>query len=184
MGCMNETPNPDHPDHPDIVLCPGGPMLLRSDHVIEDEDGNEHQTTRPVSAVCRCGKSQIKPWCDGTHKCLRKRSDDYVRHVRQRANRTMTPSSKVFVSWTVTAPSPNCLACCAICRTCSVLPSCSSADPPSARCCSMSSTQVRARSNPSSPPSMARTGSAGNLAVSVLRTHGGSAMIRPKRSSV
>lgn len=62
-------------DHPDIVLCPGGPMLLRGDHVIQDEDGNEHETTRPVSAVCRCGKSQIKPWCDGTHKFLRKRSD-------------------------------------------------------------------------------------------------------------
>ena len=46
---------------PDIILCPGGPMLVRGDHVIQDEDGNDHQTTRPVSAVCRCGKSQIKP---------------------------------------------------------------------------------------------------------------------------
>lgn len=59
---------------PDIILCPCGPMLVRGDHVIQDEDGNDHQTTRPVSAVCRCGKSQIKPWCDGTHKFLRKNS--------------------------------------------------------------------------------------------------------------
>lgn len=56
--------------HPDIVLCPGGPMLLRGDHVIEDHHGVAHRTTRPVSAVCRCDKSASKPWCDGTHKVL------------------------------------------------------------------------------------------------------------------
>ena len=57
-------------EHPDIVLCPGGPMLLRGDHVIRDSDGVAHATTRPLSAVCRCGKSASKPWCDGTHKLL------------------------------------------------------------------------------------------------------------------
>jgi len=57
-------------EHPDVVLCPGGPMLLRGDHVIEGPDGRLHQTTRPVSAVCRCGKSATQPWCDGTHKVL------------------------------------------------------------------------------------------------------------------
>ncbi|WP_422114967.1 CDGSH iron-sulfur domain-containing protein [Brachybacterium sp. UNK5269] len=63
----------DAPDsHPDVVLCPGGPLLLRGEHVIRDEDGQEHRTSRPVSAVCMCGASGIKPWCDGTHKLLRK----------------------------------------------------------------------------------------------------------------
>jgi CDGSH-type Zn-finger protein len=57
-------------DHPDVVLCPGGPMLLRGDHVIEGPDGTRHATTRPVSAVCRCDKSAVLPWCDGTHKVL------------------------------------------------------------------------------------------------------------------
>lgn len=56
--------------HTDRVLCPGGPMLLRGDHVVVDADGVPHQTTRPVSAVCRCGKSARQPWCDGTHKVL------------------------------------------------------------------------------------------------------------------
>lgn len=60
-------------EHPDIILCPGGPMLLRGDHVIEDLDGVPHHTTRPVSAVCRCGKSQSQPWCDGTHKMIPKK---------------------------------------------------------------------------------------------------------------
>ena len=55
---------------PDVLLCPGGPMLLRGRHVVTDDDGVQHETTRPVSAVCRCGKSASKPWCDGTHKVL------------------------------------------------------------------------------------------------------------------
>ncbi len=56
--------------HPDVILCPGGPLLLRGDHLVEDADGVAHQTVRPVSAVCRCGKSASQPWCDGTHKVL------------------------------------------------------------------------------------------------------------------
>jgi CDGSH-type Zn-finger protein len=54
----------------DVVLCPGGPVLLRGDHVVLDDKGVQHLTKRPVSAVCRCGKSASKPWCDGTHKLL------------------------------------------------------------------------------------------------------------------
>jgi CDGSH-type Zn-finger protein len=60
----------EEPDHPDVVLCPGGPMLLRGDHVVEDADGRRHRTTRPVSAVCRCGFTGTAPWCDGTHQTL------------------------------------------------------------------------------------------------------------------
>jgi CDGSH-type Zn-finger protein len=48
-------------------------MLLRGEHVVVDDDGTEHHTTRPVSAVCRCHKSRSKPWCDGTHKLLPER---------------------------------------------------------------------------------------------------------------
>jgi CDGSH-type Zn-finger protein len=57
-------------ERPDVVICPGGPVLLRGRHVVEDADGNAHVTTRPVSAVCRCGKSATQPWCDGTHKVI------------------------------------------------------------------------------------------------------------------
>lgn len=55
---------------PDIVLCPGGPMLVRGAAVVQDVDGTRHETVRPVSAICRCGKSARSPWCDGTHKLL------------------------------------------------------------------------------------------------------------------
>lgn len=62
------TANPS--PHPTVVLCPDGPMLLRGDHVVEAEDGTRHRTTRPVSAVCRCGRTARAPWCDGTHQLL------------------------------------------------------------------------------------------------------------------
>lgn len=57
-------------EHPDEIVCPGGPLLVRGDRVVEGPDGTEHRTTRPVSAVCRCARSQDLPWCDGTHKVL------------------------------------------------------------------------------------------------------------------
>ena len=63
-------PSPVVPDEQDVMLCPEGPMLLRGDHVVVDGDGHEHHTTRPVSAVCRCGHTATKPWCDGTHKVV------------------------------------------------------------------------------------------------------------------
>ena len=67
--------NVDGERSPEIVLCPGGPMLLRGSFVVRDDEGNEHPTTRPVSAVCRCGHSAIPPWCDGTHKVAVPRRD-------------------------------------------------------------------------------------------------------------
>jgi CDGSH-type Zn-finger protein len=57
-------------EQPDVIACPGGPLLLRGHHVVQDDSGGVHTTTRPVSAICRCGKSSTSPWCDGTHKLL------------------------------------------------------------------------------------------------------------------
>jgi CDGSH-type Zn-finger protein len=53
-----------------IVACPDGPFLVRGADTITDESGKTHQVTRPVVAVCRCGKTARAPWCDGTHKVL------------------------------------------------------------------------------------------------------------------
>ena len=53
-----------------VRVCPGGPLLVRGADVVVDEDGVEHSTTRPVVALCACGKSTRKPWCDSTHKAI------------------------------------------------------------------------------------------------------------------
>jgi CDGSH-type Zn-finger protein len=35
-----------------------------------DQDGNEIELRRRVVALCRCGHSQNRPFCDGTHKAI------------------------------------------------------------------------------------------------------------------
>ena len=45
-----------------------GPYLVRGPVVIVDQDGNEIEVRREVVALCRCGRSQTRPFCDGTHK--------------------------------------------------------------------------------------------------------------------
>jgi len=53
-----------------VVLCAGGPALIRGPVTVEDADGVRHTSTRPVSALCRCACTSRAPWCDGTHKRL------------------------------------------------------------------------------------------------------------------
>ncbi|MEI2784547.1 MAG: CDGSH iron-sulfur domain-containing protein [Candidatus Nanopelagicales bacterium] len=55
-----------------VRLCPDGPLLVRGADSVTDDSGVEHLVTRPVVALCTCGKSQRKPWCDATHKAIRK----------------------------------------------------------------------------------------------------------------
>jgi len=51
-----------------VTLCPDGPLLLRGDFDVADVDGNRIDVHRRTIALCRCGKSAIKPFCDDTHK--------------------------------------------------------------------------------------------------------------------
>jgi len=53
-----------------VTVCPRGPMLIRGAAEVITGDGEHHPVRRPVAAVCRCGKSALFPWCDGTHKLL------------------------------------------------------------------------------------------------------------------
>ncbi|GMA40755.1 hypothetical protein GCM10025883_28000 [Mobilicoccus caccae] len=55
-----------------VRMCPGGPLLVRGAETILDAEGVSHPVTRPVVAVCACDKSSRKPWCDGTHKVVRR----------------------------------------------------------------------------------------------------------------
>ncbi len=52
------------------VTLTDGPALVRGARVVRDQEGNEHEVQRPLVALCMCGRSGIRPWCDGTHKFL------------------------------------------------------------------------------------------------------------------
>lgn len=48
-----------------------GPLLVRGPFELVDQDGDPIEVRRKTIALCRCGKSKIKPFCDGTHKATR-----------------------------------------------------------------------------------------------------------------
>jgi CDGSH-type Zn-finger protein len=56
-----------------------GPYLVRGPFALVDQDGNEIEVRRRVVALCRCGRSQIRPFCDGTHKAIRFQAESGVR---------------------------------------------------------------------------------------------------------
>ncbi len=45
-----------------------GPLIVRGPFRIVDEDGNEISAGRRTVALCRCGQSRVRPFCDGTHR--------------------------------------------------------------------------------------------------------------------
>ena len=51
-----------------------GPLLVRGPFRMVDQDGNEIAIERDVVALCRCGKSRLRPFCDGTHNLVRFRA--------------------------------------------------------------------------------------------------------------
>ena len=57
----------------EVVITPyrDGPLLVRGPFRIEDQDGNRIDVGRETVALCRCGKSRIRPFCDGSHKLVR-----------------------------------------------------------------------------------------------------------------
>lgn len=57
-----------NPSDTQIVICPQGPLIVRGEFQIVDAQGDEVPRTRRTVALCRCGGSAIKPFCDGTHK--------------------------------------------------------------------------------------------------------------------
>ncbi len=51
-----------------ITAYEDGPLLVRGPVTFLTQDGEEVDPGRSTVALCRCGKSASKPFCDGTHK--------------------------------------------------------------------------------------------------------------------
>ncbi|CAN5576522.1 hypothetical protein BH24ACT26_BH24ACT26_13730 [soil metagenome] len=58
-----------------ITLYRDGPYLVRGPFTLVDQDGQEIEVRRRTIALCRCGKSRIRPFCDGTHKSINFKSE-------------------------------------------------------------------------------------------------------------
>ena len=57
---------------PDVTITPyrDGPLLVRGQFRIQDQEGKEIEPGRDIVALCRCGKSRMRPFCDGSHKLV------------------------------------------------------------------------------------------------------------------
>lgn len=50
-----------------IAVYPDGPLIVRGAYQLVTHDGTPIDPERLTIALCRCGKSRSKPFCDGVH---------------------------------------------------------------------------------------------------------------------
>ncbi|MDA0590012.1 MAG: CDGSH iron-sulfur domain-containing protein [Planctomycetota bacterium] len=57
-----------------------GPLIVTGPAKVTDTDGNEYDTSGKENiALCRCGVSGNRPFCDGSHRASGFQSDDSAR---------------------------------------------------------------------------------------------------------
>jgi CDGSH-type Zn-finger protein len=54
-------------NHATITPTDNGPYLVQGTVTLLDAEGNAYQAT-DTTALCRCGLSATKPFCDGSHE--------------------------------------------------------------------------------------------------------------------
>ena len=52
-----------------IRIRDNGPLVIEGPFTLTDADGNPFplDSSKPAFALCRCGASQNRPFCDGAH---------------------------------------------------------------------------------------------------------------------
>ncbi|WP_327048440.1 CDGSH iron-sulfur domain-containing protein [Microbispora sp. NBC_01189] len=53
-----------------VTPCEDGPLLVRGPFTLTTQDGRCIDPGRATVALCRCGRSSAKPFCDGSHKAV------------------------------------------------------------------------------------------------------------------
>ena len=54
-----------------ITVANNGPLRIEGEFVVVDPQGNQFGLAgRTAISLCRCGHSENKPFCDGSHKRL------------------------------------------------------------------------------------------------------------------
>lgn len=51
-----------------IKLAENGPILIEVNKAVMQKGGQVEELTKKNIALCRCGQSSNKPFCDGAHK--------------------------------------------------------------------------------------------------------------------
>lgn len=61
-----------------IRMRANGPLVVEGPFTLTDSEGNAFplSSEKPAFALCRCGASANKPFCDGAHKQIDFESDE------------------------------------------------------------------------------------------------------------
>jgi CDGSH-type Zn-finger protein len=67
---LDRRPAGRHEDAPPVTvtICVDGPLLMRGPFTLLTQEGQPVEAGRRTVALCRCGRSGTKPFCDGSHK--------------------------------------------------------------------------------------------------------------------
>lgn len=68
----------------EITPLDNGPYLVKGPVVLVDAEGGEFRIERKSAALCRCGGSTTKPFCDGTHSKIGFAAQRAVREKERR----------------------------------------------------------------------------------------------------
>ncbi len=60
-----------------------GPYLIQGQATYTDAAGNEQTTEGTTVALCRCGASANKPFCDGAHRKINFEAPQVVLHFEE-----------------------------------------------------------------------------------------------------
>jgi CDGSH-type Zn-finger protein len=67
----------------EIKARENGPYVITGTATYTDADGNEQNTPGTSFALCRCGQSGHKPFCDGTHRKVGFEAAEVILHLNE-----------------------------------------------------------------------------------------------------
>jgi hypothetical protein len=73
FGHLLDMEEQKHSEGAMIQAYADGPLLVRGNFELRDEAGEPIDPGRATIALCRCGRSALKPLCDGSHTLINKR---------------------------------------------------------------------------------------------------------------
>lgn len=68
--------NPEQRPEATVTPYPDGPLIIRGNFELLTPTGQPLPRQRRTIALCRCGNSALKPFCDGSHKITGFRTTD------------------------------------------------------------------------------------------------------------
>jgi CDGSH-type Zn-finger protein len=74
-------------DEVTVVPYRDGPLVIRGSFRIVEQDGTIIEAPRAIAALCRCGRSGARPFCDGSHRLVNFRASGAAEGTARREGR-------------------------------------------------------------------------------------------------